>query len=217
MRIGAVIPAYNVEDTIEEVVDRTIPFVERIIVVDDGSDDSTASLAKCNGADCFKLEKNTGKANATKMGLRKCGDLDAVVTLDADLQHCPEEIPLLIEEIKNGTDLCIGSRFFKENSSMPWANRFSNAIASRVISRLSGQRLTDPQSGFRAIHSRILPHLELKAERYSIEHIMILEAARKKFRIREVPISCIYGDERSNIRIFSDSLRVTYDILRFVL
>jgi glycosyltransferase involved in cell wall biosynthesis len=217
MKSAAVIPAYNVERSIGEVVRRTLPFVDKVLVVDDGSSDNTAGEAQRNRATVISLDVNTGKANATKVGLRECSGFGVVVTLDGDLQHCPEEIPRLLEEIKNGTDLCIGSRFLNGQNSMPLRNRISNIAASRIISFISGQRLSDPQSGFRALDGKIISELELKAEKYAIEHVMILEAAKNEFKIKEVPITCIYGDEKSQVRIFSDTLRVAYDILRFVL
>ena len=217
MRTVALIPAYNAAGTIGEVVKRTLSFVDKVIVVDDGSTDATAKEAEHQGATVLSIGKNTGKANAIRTGLRKCHGFDAVVLLDADLQHCPEEIPRLIEEIKNGADLCIGSRFLNGKVKMPLGNRFSNSTAGRIISFLSGQRLTDPQSGFRALNGKMAISLELRAERYAIEHIMILEVSRKKGRIKELPISCIYGDEVSHIRIFSDTLRVMYYVIRFVL
>jgi len=217
MRAAALIPAYNVEGTIAQVVRRSLPFVDKVVVVDDGSGDGTARVAERCGAEVLCLQRNTGKANATKVGIKKCLGYDAVVTLDGDLQHCPEEIPRLLEGVERGADICIGSRFLDERASMPRANLLSNKIASLLISALTGRRFTDPQSGFRALSQRALEGLELRAERYSIEHIMILEAVRKGFRIEEVPVSCIYGDERSHIRPLQDSLRVAYDILRFLL
>jgi glycosyltransferase involved in cell wall biosynthesis len=217
MKTVAVIPAYNTSKSIGEVVRRTKPFVDEVIVVDDGSKDATAKEAKRQGAVVISLEKNTGKANATKIGLRNCCDYDAIVMLDGDLQHCPEEIPRLLDELKNGTHLCIGSRFLNGHKGMPFGNRFSNRVASRIISFITGHGLSDPQSGFRALDGKIAQELELRAERYSIEHIMILEAAKKECTIKEVGISCIYGDEESQIRIFSDTLQVIHDIIRFVL
>jgi glycosyltransferase involved in cell wall biosynthesis len=217
MKSVAVIPAYNAASTIGEVVKRTSPLVDRVIVIDDGSIDKTASEARRHGAVVISLDENTGKANATKVGIRECKGYRAVVMLDSDLQHCPEEIPNLISEVENGTDLCIGSRFLDGRTQMPLGNRVSNRVASGIISLISGHRISDPQSGFRALDGRIALDLELDAERYAIEHIMILEAAKKDLIIKEVPISCSYGDEVSHIRIFPDTLRVIRDILRFVL
>ncbi len=195
---------------------RTMPFVDLVVVVDDGSIDNTAGEARKNGAEVLSLEENTGKANATKVGFRSCTDYNAVVTLDGDLQHCPEEIPILLDEVKKGADLCIGSRFLNGHVSMPLGNWMSNRVASRIISAISGRRISDPQSGFRALDGSALSRLELRAEKYAIEHVMILEAAKKGLTIREVPINCVYGDEVSQIRVFSDTLRVAYDILRFI-
>lgn len=217
MRSAAVIPAYNASNTVGEVIERTLPFVERVIVIDDGSSDRTADEIKKYDVEGVFLNKNAGKANAIRLGLDKSRKFDAVVALDADLQHQPEEIPRLLSAIKGGADLCIGSRFLSDHSSMPFSNRFSNAVASRLISLFAGERLTDPQSGFRALNNTIIPQLELKAERYSIEHIMILEAARKGFRIKEVPVTCLYGDEESGVSAITDTIRVTRDIIRFLL
>ncbi|MFV2041132.1 MAG: glycosyltransferase family 2 protein [Candidatus Hydrothermarchaeales archaeon] len=217
MKSAAVIPSYNVGKTIGDVVSRTSQFVDQIFVVDDGSTDKTASIAQRSGAEVISLELNTGKANATRMGIKECRGFGAVVLLDGDLQHCPEEIPALISAVQSGAHLCIGSRFLNGGVNMPIKNRFSNWMASRIISTITGQTVTDPQSGFRALDGAVAQELELAAERYAIEHIMILEAAKKSFIINEVPISCIYGDEESNIHVLSDSYRVMRDIIRFVL
>jgi glycosyltransferase involved in cell wall biosynthesis len=213
----AVIPAYNAASTIGEVVKRTSPFVDLVIVVDDGSIDETASEAKRHGARVISLDENTGKSNAAKVGIRECAGFGAVVMLDSDLQHCPEEIPHLITEVENGTDLCIGSRFLNGHTQMPFGNMVSNRVASQIISLITGHMISDPQSGFRALDGRIAQDLDLAAERYAIEHVMILEAAKKDLIIKEVPISCIYGDEESHIRVIPDTIRVIRDILKFVL
>ncbi|GBE18791.1 MAG TPA: glycosyltransferase family 2 protein [Euryarchaeota archaeon] len=217
MKSAAVIPSYNVGKTIGDVVSRTSQFVDQVFVVDDGSTDETAVVARRSGAEVISLDVNTGKANATRVGIKKCSGYDAVVLLDGDLQHCPEEIPALISEVQSGAHLCIGSRFLNDTVGMPFGNRLSNRMASKIISTITGQTVTDPQSGFRALEGGVAQELELAAEGYAIEHIMILEAAKKSFIINEVPISCIYGDEESNVRVLTDSYRVMRDIIRFVL
>lgn len=217
MKTIAVIPAYNAEETIAKVVDGTKKFVDKVLVVDDGSIDTTGEEAKKKGAEVIKLDKNTGKANATRVGFTKCGGYDVVITMDADFQHLPEEIPRFIEGIEKGMDLCIGSRFLNRNYEMSLKRRFSNSVVRTVINFLIKQKLTDPQSGFRALRRNRVKELELRGERYAIEHIMILEAARKKFKIGEVPISCVYRGERSHIRPVRDTLRVVYYISKFVL
>ncbi|MEE8168794.1 MAG: glycosyltransferase family 2 protein [Candidatus Hydrothermarchaeales archaeon] len=215
MQSAAVIPAYNEAKTIRKVVEQTRNFVNKVVVVDDGSNDATAIEAEGGGAEVISYRRNRGKAHAIRLGFRECRDCDVVVVLDADLQHLPEEIPLLLKCIDDGSDLCIGSRALKVNN-MPSSRRLSNWVASTLIGRLIGKRITDPQSGFRAIRGEKLGLLELRAERYAIEHVMILEAARKGFKICEVPVSCRYAGEESDIKMVRDTVRVIYYISRFL-
>jgi glycosyltransferase involved in cell wall biosynthesis len=217
MRTAAVIPVYNEERTIAEVVARTRKFVDRVIVVDDGSKDRTRQEAERGGAEVLSFPQNRGKAAALKAGFQRCNGSDVVVMLDGDLQHLPEEIPLLLRGVRDGHDLVLGSRYYCQFRNMPAKSRFSNRVASWVISFLGGIRVTDPQSGFRAVRTERLAELDLEAERYAIEHIMILEARRKGMKIGEVPISCVYGIEVSSVKPFRDTIRVMYHVLRFVL
>ena len=217
MRSVAVIPAYNEAKNIAEVVKRTLAFVDKVIVVDDGSRDNTAETASESGAEVVRLEKNSGKAKATKLGFSHCNGYDVVITLDGDLQHLPEEIPRFLESIEEGADLCIGSRFLGDKVKMPLSNYISNRIARALIRLITGLRITDPQSGFRALRAEKLGELKIDAERYAIEHVMIIEAAQKGLKMREVPISCIYGNENSHIKPLRDPFREMYDILRQVL
>ncbi|NOZ82902.1 MAG: glycosyltransferase family 2 protein [Euryarchaeota archaeon] len=216
MRVVAVIPVYNEGERIAEVVRKTLEHVDEVVVVNDGSSDRSAEFAERAGARVISLPRNTGKANALRQGFSATGDCDVVVTLDGDLQHLPEEIPVLLGGIERGCDLVIGSRFLSGKLNMPPQRRLSNLITSGIISLLTRRRITDPQSGFRAIRASKLKLLSLKAERYAIEHIMILEAVRKGLKVCEVPVSAVYGGEKSHIRPLRDTLSVAYYILRFV-
>jgi glycosyltransferase involved in cell wall biosynthesis len=217
MKTAAVIPAYNEEKTIKKVVEDTLGYVDKVIVVDDGSRDNTSELARKTEAHVITLDKNVGKAGALKRGFAETHGYDIVVMLDGDLQHCPDEIPRLVECIKEGYDLCIGSRFMGDTRSMPTSNRISNWSASILLGILGGRRIRDPQSGFRALSKRALDSLELPAQRYSIEHIMVVEAARKRFKIKEVPISCVYGEEKSHVRPVRDTLMVIKNLVGYIL
>ncbi len=216
MRVAAVIPVYNEGERIGEVVRKSLRYVDEVVVVDDGSTDGSGELARRAGARVVTLGKNTGKANALRQGFGAVGECDVVVTLDGDLQHLPEEIPALLEGIRRGCDLVIGSRFLSGELRMPPQRRLSNLITSGIISLLARRRITDPQSGFRAIRAEKLRMLRLKAEGYAIEHIMILEAVKRGLRVCEVPISAVYAGERSHIKPVRDTLSVAYYILRFV-
>lgn len=212
----AVIPAYNEANTVAEVVRRCLKYVDEVIVVDDGSHDNTAERAEKAGAKVVRLERNTGKANAVREGIRHARGYTEIFILDADLQHLPEEIPVLREKLKNH-ELVVGSRFIKKAEGMPLKNRISNRLVSILMSFLLKQKITDPQSGFRALKGECAEKLELKAERYALEHIMLLEAKKKGFRIAEAPISTVYGREKSYIHPIRDTLIVVYYILRFIL
>jgi len=217
MNSAVIIPAFNESKTIGKVVKECKNIVDYVIVVDDGSEDDTANAASKNGAEVIRIDVNSGKANAIRQGFRKCNGYDVVLLIDGDMQHSPSEIPQLIECIENGADLCIGSRFLKKETPMPIVNQISNTIARTLITILAGQKISDPQSGFRSIKGSRIRELDLNAERYAIEHIMILEASKKKFKICEIPISCRYERETSHINPVKDSLRVIYYLLKFYL
>ncbi len=216
MRKIAVIPAFNEERAIGGVVTKTSEYVDKIVVVDDGSVDKTSNIAGKAGAEVIRLDINTGKANAVREGLRLCSGYDAVIIMDGDGQHLPREIPILLEKLEN-SDLVIGSRFLKDATKMPLNSKISNKIASLLMSSLIRQKITDPQSGLRAIRGERVGELELKAERYALEHIMILEAKRKHFVISEAPITTVYGAERSDIHPVRDTLIVILNIMKFIL
>jgi glycosyltransferase involved in cell wall biosynthesis len=217
MKTAVVIPAYNEATTIKEVVEGALRYVDRVIVVDDGSTDSTARRAMETEAEVIVNPENMGKAHALKTGFKEAKGYDVVVMMDADHQHRPEDIPHLLSALDDGIDLCIGSRFLGCSDSMPLGNRLSNMTARYMMAAMLGQKITDPQSGFRAIKREALEMLELPADRYAIEHIMVLEAVRKRFKIKEVPITCVYGEEKSHISPIRDTVNVMKNILKFML
>ncbi|MHC4599144.1 MAG: glycosyltransferase family 2 protein, partial [Planctomycetota bacterium] len=149
MRIVAVIPAYNEEERIADVVRRTLAVCE-LLVVDDGSSDRTAALAREAGAEVMNLSPNRGKTTALDAGFRRAlsRGAEAVVTLDADGQHRPEEIPRFVEAAEGGADIVVGSRM-GDTARMPWVRLWTNWTTSRVVSWLARSRIFDSQSGFR--------------------------------------------------------------------
>lgn len=191
----ALIPAYNCERTIGELVRRAKKYVDHVIVVDDGSQDRTAAVAKKAGAKVVRLKQNVGKATALRYGTTHVKD-DILVFLDGDLQHLPEEIPRLIQELKRA-DVVIGSRFLTPHTTMPLRRRFTNRTVSALTRILTGYRITDVQSGFRAFGKRAIEQLRWEGERYNIEIQTIFEARRNRLEISEVPITTIYGSEVS--------------------
>ena len=210
LKIAAVIPAYQEENHVREVAQRTRTQLEHVLVVDDGSSDGTAERARAAGVDLVVHPQNRGKGESIKTGLRYWFDRGSeyVVLLDADGQHLPEEIPRFVEATESDTDakIFIGSRM-SDTRTMPWLRRAVNRYMSNKISRICGQRIPDTQCGFRMLHRDIIPEVLSGASRFEYETEMLIIASRKGHRIASVPISTIYSDEVSSINPVRDTLR----------
>jgi len=209
-KIAAVIPAYNEEKHIGEVVRRTRETLADVLVVDDGSVDKTAESARKAGAEVIVHEANQGKGETIKTGLRHWMDrqFDLVIILDADGQHRPEEIDRFVEAAlaSDKPKLILGNRM-SDVSSMPRVRRFVNRWMSQQISAVCGQEIPDTQCGYRLLHRELIPELLGGAARFDYETEMLIIASRKGFRIASVPISTVYSDEVSSIHPVRDTIR----------
>ena len=200
-KICAVIPFYNEEKTISEIINRTLQYVDKIIAVNDGStDNSKQKINNLQNVIVIDYEKNYGKGFALNKGFEKALELgyDTVVTLDSDLQHDPVFIPDLLREIEN-YGIVIGNRL-NNLADMPLQRRLSNKITSFLLSVKTGQIIPDSQSGFRAIRSDVLRVVKTRSHGYEAESEQIILAARKGFKIGFVNTSTIYGNEKSKIK-----------------
>jgi glycosyltransferase involved in cell wall biosynthesis len=207
--IAAVIPAYQEEKHIRDVVRRTRAKIDNVLVVDDGSRDKTAERAREGGAEVIVHPQNRGKGESIKSGLRHWMDrkFSWVFVLDADGQHRPEEIDRFIQAaLSDGASLLIGNRM-KDTASMPLLRRVVNRFMSNKISRVCGQNIPDTQCGFRMIHRHLIPELLGGTNRFDYETEMLFIASRKGFRIESVPITTVYSDEVSSIHPVRDTLR----------
>ena len=197
MRIVAVIPAYNEETTITDLVKRALQYVNcGVIVVDDGSIDQTGWIAEKAGAEAVKLWRNFGAGGATRMGLgfAKARDADVVVTLDGDGQHNPFEIPDVIAPILDGdADLVIGSRFIGDYK-MPAYRRFGIWVITELYNIGSRDRVRDSQSCFRAYNRKALELLEITEDGFAFSVETLIKARKNGLRIVEVPITCHYHE-----------------------
>ncbi|MDR1613321.1 MAG: glycosyltransferase family 2 protein [Planctomycetota bacterium] len=207
MRTAALIPAYQEERHVADVVRRTLGLVDRILVVDDGSRDRTAAVARAAGAEVFSNPQNLGKGAALAVGLDKlfAAGFDAVACLDADGQHDPAEIPKFIAAAGNA-DLVIGNRM-AEVRDMPFVRLWTNRVTSRILSRLARVRVPDTQCGFRLIRREAWRAAEVKTRNFEFEGEMIVNVGRKGFRVSSVPVKTIYGDEASTINPWRDTIR----------
>jgi glycosyltransferase involved in cell wall biosynthesis len=207
--IAVVIPAYNEEKHVADVVRRTRQELSDVLVVDDGSADKTAERAREAGAEVIVHEQNRGKGDTIKTGLRHWLDRqsDFVIILDADGQHRPEEIDRFAEAARTSdAKMFLGTRM-NDVSSMPRVRRIVNRWMSRRISATCGQEIPDTQCGFRMLHRSVIPELLGGAARFDYETEMLIIASRKGFRIDAVPISTVYSDEVSSIHPVRDTLR----------
>ena len=194
-KIFAIIPTYNEELAIGSVVIRAIQFVDKVIVVDDGSRDMTNIIADHAGAEVIRLSKNHGKSYAVMRGFDRARQLNAdiVVMLDGDGQHHPEEIPSIIAPIlKDEADLVIGSRFLDNGNITPSYRRIGQKTLDTLTRFASSYKPTDSQSGFRALNSKALNNFTIESSGYDIESTMISYLSDKGFRIVEVPINVNY-------------------------
>ena len=217
--IGVVIPAYNAEKTIAGVVKELLGYgfkKDNIIVVNDGSDDCTLDMIKGKGVTLLHHEKNLGKGAALKDGFAAAGvmKLKKVFVIDADAQHRVSDAGEFLK-LNGCYDMVIGERtdIF---DSMPLHRQLSNRTVNLVVSLLSGVRTTDVQCGFRFLNLKIFDKVHLKTNNYQTESEMVIRAARSDYRIGFVPITTIYGNEKSHIRGFIDTMRFVNMAVRFL-
>jgi glycosyltransferase involved in cell wall biosynthesis len=212
MRAAAVIPAFNEAPSIAAVVARVRPTVAHVVVVDDGSSDATADEARRAGADVLVHPSNRGKGHAVRTGLARVlnGSFTHVLLLDADLQHLPEEAAALLARAESsGADIVLGERRF-DRSRMPASRYHANRIGSRVLSWFVGVPVQDTQCGFRVFRVDALRPLKLTAAGYEIETEMLVKVRRRGGRVATVPVTAVYGNQRSKLRPVPDTTRTCF-------
>jgi len=217
--ILALIPGYQEGPRIAAVVEGARVHLP-VVVVDDGSTDDTAARAEAAGAIVLRQHPNAGKGAAIRMGFRHALERGAlaVVTLDADGQHDPAEIPTFLAAFQSGKpELIIGRRDF---SSMPVVRRLSNTLGGWIFSAAVGRRVADNQSGYRLIGRRLMTALLDSDEHgFEFEVEMIARCIALDLPMTDVPIRTIYAGEPSHIRPwahFTSFLRVSRDARRIV-
>ena len=210
-RFAVAIPAFDAVATIGPVVRRTLALCADVLVVDDGSTDGTGEAAKACGVPVLTHEVNLGKGRALKTAFDHlfAGGFDAVVTIDADGQHPPEEMPKLLEPWRDGADLVLGTRDHLYGA-MGRVRRASNGTSSWLISHVAGATLPDCQTGFRLYTRPLIEKLGFPEPRFEAESAVIVRAVRRGFRVVGVPVRLDKADGRStsHYRPIVDSLRI---------
>lgn len=196
MKLVVIIPAYNEEKKIGQVIDGVKEYTNSIIVVDDGSQDKTSKIALEKGVKVYRHLINRGLGATLGTGIRAAllEEAELISTLDADGQHDPKEIPKLLEPLISGeSDIVIGSRFL-ENQKMPAFRKLGNYFFNFITFLLFGIWSTDSQSGFRAFNKKVAQNLRIYTNKMEVSSEIIKEIKLNNFKLKEVPIKSIYTD-----------------------
>jgi glycosyltransferase involved in cell wall biosynthesis len=215
--ICAVIPAYNVADTIGDVVQGARRYVGMVMVADDGSVDGTGQVALAAGADVIFIGRNRGKGHALKLLFRKAArqGFTAVISMDGDGQHNPDEIPGLVHaHMKNRGSIIVGSRMHSRKN-IPRARYNSMHVARFFISLAANQFIEDTQCGYRVYPLDLIQRMALTQEKYVAESEILIKAGDMGAAINFVRIGAIYGEIRSHFRPVLDVTAITAYIISY--
>ena len=217
----AIIPAYNEQGSIGDIVSKAKEQVDEVIVIDDGSTDETSSLAKLAGAIVIKHKKNMGYGAALQSCFKQARKYDAnvMVVLDSDGQHDPSEIPLLLQRIKAlNADVVIGSRFLNGTNGIPIYRKFGIKVLNSVTNAVSGLEISDTQSGYRAYSKNAINKISIDSAGMSAGSEILIQAKRNDLKIEEVSINCKYDvDNASTHNPVKHGLSVLMGIARTVI
>ncbi len=217
-KICILIPAYNAQETLGFVLKKIEPFKIDTVVVDDGSSDETKRVALENGAHLLEHSLNLGKGAALRTGFQYIlqRDYHMVITLDADGQHDPSEIPSLLKIFQTvKPDILIASRA-AEFGKMTFLRRFWNRLGVKAVARLCHSDITDSQSGFRLIRTEVLKGVDLFTSRFETELELLINACKRGFSVLSVPIKTqkVDGTGSSHFRPVVDTWLVCKIFLR---
>ena len=214
--IIAVIPAYNEATRIALVVHAVKKYVDRVIVVDDGSTDDTGKNAMDAGAFVVRHMSNGGAGAATMTGIDAARLLKAtsIITIDADEQHAPEDIPALLAPIiENKADIVFANRFGTRNK-IPFIRRIFNGIGNIVSFVATGLWVSDSQCGFKAFGPRALREVNLRMSGFEFCTEIVREAAQHRWRIMEIPTKVVYSEYTlAKGQSFANGVRTAFKIL----
>ncbi len=189
------IPAFNEENTIQDIIKRSFKFADKVIVCDDGSSDSTFKKAENSGAIVLKHEKNFGKGKALKslFDYVKKLDFDVMITIDGDGQFLPEEMEFLSESIiNNQADIVIGNRFLN-SKEMPRYRKTGNILLDKITKLASDLPIEDSQSGFRAYSFKAIKSISVHTSGFGIDSEILVDAVKKNLILSEKPVTVLYN------------------------
>ncbi len=226
--IIAAIPCLDEEQFISDIVTRTRRYVDKVIVIDDGSTDDTSEVAKAAGAEVIRHGTRQGVGVATRAAFEaaKTCRADVLVTLDGDGQHNPDEIPQVLAPILSGeADLVIGSRFLQptqktlsaqqtERTNIRRYRKFGIDVITWLYNLGSKIKVSDSQSCFRAHSRRLLDAINMTESGFSFSVEVLIKARRRGLVITEAPISCLYHSQGSSLNPVAHGLGVAFAVIK---
>ena len=211
------LPAYNESRAIADVVCRVLQHLPHALVIDDGSTDDTAAQARDAGAQVIRLKPNQGKGVALERGIAyaRTAGFQAVITMDSDGQHSPDDLPQFLEAFEAGKfPVLIGNRMTR-TSEMPTIRKWTNRFMSALLSLVMGQSVPDTQNGYRLYRLEAVEDLAINSTGFAAESEILLHVATRGIPIGSVSVRTIYGDEQSKISPIADTYRFFRMLKRF--
>lgn len=219
MNFAIGLPAYNEEKNIASIIIKLKQITNTIIVCDDGSTDLTSKIASELGAITIVHQKNMGYGAAIASLFAKAREIgiEMLVTFDADGQHRIEDIKKVLEPItKDKADIVIGSRFLSQKSKVPEYRKLGIKTITSLTNAATGSKITDAQSGFRAYNKKVLESIIPSDPGMGVSTEILIKASKNKFRIVEVPITILYGENASTHNPIAHGSSVILSTLKYV-
>lgn len=219
--ISIIVPVFNEEETIDEVLSRIISLGKKIsieiIVVDDGSEDNSLNIIKNHDqVILIQHDNNYGKGAAIQTGIRKSTG-DIIIIQDADLEYLPEEIPRIVEPILSGkADVVFGSRFIGKMEGMSYSHFLGNRILSIVAQILYKSNITDIMTGYKAMKRHVADNIKITKSGFDVEIEMTCKILKSYYRIMEVPISYKYRTSGESKITYWDGLRSLMSLFSYM-
>ena len=214
----ACIPAYNEEDTIQKIVTKSLPHVDRVVVCDDGSTDNTAKIARDAGAIVIsQSNQGYGAAISSLFDYSRKENAQIMVTLDGDGQHNPDQIPLLIDAITtHNVDVAIGSRFLDDTTQASGYRKTGIKIITSASNYGTNFKISDSQSGFRAYSKDAIDAIHPTEQGMSVSTEILLKISNKGLSVAEVPITISYQGDTSEQHSVTHGVGVLANTIKYV-
>ena len=214
----ACIPAYNEENTIADVVTKSLPYVDRVVVCDDGSTDKTAKIARNAGAVVItQSNQGYGSSIGCLFDYARKENAQIMVTLDGDGQHNPDQIPLLVDAIStHNVDVVIGSRFLDDSTKASGYRKTGIKVITSAANYGTNFKVSDSQSGFRAYSKDAIDAIHPTEQGMAVSTEILLKISNKGLSIAEVPITISYEGDTSEENSLSHGMGVLMNTIKYV-